>query len=49
MRPNMGAPMGGMPNHYANTMEQPKEVQVPGQVNDDWADPEMPQIFRKKV
>ena len=49
IRPNMGAPMGGMPNHYANTMEPPKEVQVPGQVNDDWTDPEMPQIFRKKV
>ena len=49
IRPNMGAPMGGMPNHYANTLEPQKEVQVPGQVNDDWTDPEMPQIFRKKV
>ena len=49
MRPNMGAPMGGMPNNYANTMEPTKEVQVPGQVNDDLVDPEMPQIFRRKI
>ncbi len=49
MRPNMSAaPIGGMPNHYNNGMEQ-KEVQVPGQVNDDDWQNDMPQIFRKKV
>ena len=49
MRPNMSAPTGGRPNHYANAIEPQKEFQVPPQVNDDGADPEMPHIFHKKV
>ena len=49
MRPNMSAPMGGRPNHYANAIEPQKEFQLPPQVNDDGADPEMPLIFRKKI